>query len=139
MYGAISLNSHILIPYYAVPERLSPVLIIDGDDPKEITISWPPSSGVLRYILEMRQFVADGPSKEKMKNIDGSPHELAGTELEHTVTNLSEMPLSATTFLYLPLLSVCLFPPLFVCLSVCLSVSLPIGLQREGHHMSTHW
>ena len=64
---------------------------IDEDDPEEITIRWSPSSGVLRYILEVRQFVADGPGKEKMKTNDGYPRELAGTELEHTVTDLSEI------------------------------------------------
>ena len=68
---------------------LSPVLKVD--DPEEITISWSPSSGVLRYILEVRQFIEDGPGKEKPKTINGYPRELSGTVLEHTVTDLSEI------------------------------------------------
>ena len=113
MCGLMSLTSHILTPYYAAPERLNPVVDIDEDDPEEITIRWTLSSGVLRYILEVRQFVAGGPGKEKIKTIDGYPRELSGVVLGHTVTNMSKI-LSCQSLLQLPYLS--LTPP---SLSLC--------------------
>ena len=150
----------LLIPYYAVPERLNPVVDIDDDNPEEIIIRWSPSYGVLRYILEMRQFVADGPGKEKIKMIDGYPLELSGVVLGHTVTNLSKI-LNCQSLLqltYLPLLtptslslislpvclSACLSVSLSVCLSICLSVYLPFSLscflvQKERNRTSIHW
>ena len=87
----VSLISHVFLSCSTAPERLNPELNIDENDPEEITIRWTPSSSVLRYILEVRQFVADGPGKEKVKTIDDYPRELAGIELEHTVTDLSEI------------------------------------------------
>ena len=56
-------------------------------------MNWSHSSdyySVVRYIVNVRQYVANGPGEVMIQTVRGYPRELSGGQLSHTVADLSK-------------------------------------------------
>ena len=58
----------------------------------------------MRYIVDVKKYVADGPGTELTESVDNYPQEIPSTQLRHTVGSLSEI-LNRKTLYYLFFLS----------------------------------
>ena len=75
---------------FAEPEPVA--LVTSTQTDTHLNVKWSHSShySVVRYIVKVRQYVADGPGAVKIQTVPNYPQELSGTQLSHIVGNLSK-------------------------------------------------
>ena len=66
--------------------------MIHTHNDSHLTIGWSHSSEytLVRYIVEVRRYVAREPGKVEVQTVTGYPRELPSTQLTHTVASLSK-------------------------------------------------
>ena len=79
---------------YTVPEQITPMINLENDS--NIVIDWSGSESlsedniIVRFVVDAREYLSDGPGRTRTQNITGYPREISGTELNHTVGSLSK-------------------------------------------------
>ena len=85
---------------YTVPEQITPMINLENDS--NIVIDWSGSDSlsediiIVRFVVDVREYLSDGPGKTKTQSITGYPREIPSTELNHTVVSLSKTLLIKT-------------------------------------------
>ena len=62
------------------------------DTVSQITIKWTKTSeDIVRYVVDVRQYLSAGPGKTKNESIIGYPREIPATLTQHAVRSLGEL------------------------------------------------